>query len=281
MGAGACHNPRPMGSTRSDERALHPVAAVLAVLLGWVLMQVALVLALRTLGFGQRSALLAGEAALVLPGLGLLALSRARLRPALGLTRLPALAVALCLGCGLSLWAVSLGVMNLQTALFPLPPAYLELFQRLHAALRPKDLLDGLVSVAAIALAPALCEELLFRGMVLPSLARAWGAPAGVVVSAVLFGAIHVDSLPDGSVLLFRVPFALVVGLGLALLRLRAGSLVAPMLAHGLLNAITFALAPLVDKPLDTPERGDALLGLALLAVGLAVTGLLYRKLPD
>lgn len=269
-----------MGGTRTGERALHPVAAVLAVLLGWVLMQVALVLALRLLGLGQRGALLAGEAALVLPGLGLLVLSGARPGPALGLFRLPAPAVALCLGCGLSLWAVSLGVMNLQTALVPLPPAYLELFQRLHAALRPRDLLDGLLSLAAIALAPALCEELLFRGTVLPSLARAWGATAGVVVSAVLFGAIHVDSLPDGSLLFFRVPFALVVGLGLALLRLRAGTLAAPMLAHGLLNAITFALAPLVDKPLDTPERGDALLGLALLAGGGLATAFLYRRLP-
>lgn len=269
-----------MGSTRSEARVLHPVAAGAAVLLGWIFMWATLLMTLRLLGLGQRSALLAGEAALVLPGLGLLALSGARLGPALGLARLPARSVVLCLGCGLSLWGVSLGVMNLQTALFPLPPAYLELFQRLHAALRPKDLLDGLVSVAAIALAPALCEELLFRGMVLPSLARAWGATAGVVASALLFGVIHVDSLPDGSVLLFRVPFALVVGLGLAVLRLRAGSLAAPMLAHGLLNAITFSLAPLVDKPLDAPERGDALLGLGLLVAGAAATLLLYRKFP-
>jgi len=52
------------------------------------------------------------------------------------------------------------------------------------------------------------------------------------------------------------------------------------MLAHGLLNAITFSLAPLVDQPLDAPERGDPLLGLALLAAGLVATAFLYRKLP-
>lgn len=269
-----------MGSTRSEERVLHPVAAVAAVLLGWISMQAALLVALRLLGLGQRSALLVGEAALLLPGLGLLALAGARLGPSLGLTALPGRSVTLSLGCGVTLWGLSLGVMNLQAALFPLPPAYLELFQRLHAALKPAGFVDGLLSLAAIAVAPALCEELLFRGMVLPSLARAWGPAAGVLGSAVLFGAIHVDSLPDGSTLFFRVPFALVVGLGLGLLRLRAGSLAAPMLAHGLLNAITFSLAPLVDQPLDAPERGDPLVGLGLLAAGFLATGLLYRRFP-
>ena len=270
-----------MGSMRSEERVLHPVASLAAVPLGWVLMQVALILALHFLGLGQRGALLMGEAALLLPGLGLLALSRAPLAPALGLTGLPARSVALCLGCGATLWGLSLGVMNLQTALFPLPTAYLELFQRLHAALRPTGVVDGLLSLAAIALAPALCEELLFRGLVLPSLVRAWGPAVGVLASAALFGAIHVDKLPDESLFFFRVPFALVVGLGLGLLRLRAGSLAAPMLAHGLLNAITFSLAPLVDQPLDAPERGDPLLGLGLLAGGLVATAFLYRKLPS
>ena len=75
-------------------------------------------------------------------------------------------------------------------------PEYLELFRRLHAALAPSGPLDGLVSLAVIAVLPALCEELVMRGVLLPSLARALPAAGAVIVSAALFAAMHGDAYP-------------------------------------------------------------------------------------
>jgi membrane protease YdiL (CAAX protease family) len=89
-----------------------------------------------------------------------------------------------------------------------------------------------LLALTALVLAP-LFEETLFRGVLLPVLARRWGRGWGVLLSAAAFALAH---LSLGELLpLF------VLGLGLGLLRLQSGRLGASVLMHGLWNGLTFA----------------------------------------
>jgi len=226
---------------------------------------------------GLRLALVVAEALLAVPGLVLLVLAGVALPAGLGLVRVPPRVVLLAAIGGATLWAASLGLMNVQFVLWRPPDEFLDTFRALHEALKPRDVADGLLSIAAIGIMPALCEETLFRGIVLPSLARA-GAPAGLLGSAALFALIHVDAVGT-SPAFYRLPFAFAVGLGLAALRLATGSLVPSMLAHAVLNTITFLtvfLSGAAEKAVDEPE---VLAGVLFLAGGLGLSAMVFRAL--
>jgi membrane protease YdiL (CAAX protease family) len=226
---------------------------------------------------GIRPRLLLAELTLVAPGLLCLALFGISPKTGLALHALGGTTVAISLAAGVSLWGASLGLLEVQYALWQPPPGYLETFQRLHESLRPHGLVDALLSMGAIAMAPAICEELLFRGIVVPSLLKPLGPAVAVLVSSLLFGVIHLDTTGSG-VSFYRVPFAFVVGAGLGALRVRTGSLFSPVLAHALLNAITFAVVPLSDDPGLGAASPSPVLGVGLLLSGSAVTlWLLWR----
>jgi membrane protease YdiL (CAAX protease family) len=254
------------GSAASPSLPL--LASLPAVVVGAVAMLATMA---ATAPHGLRTTLVASELALVAPALLAAALARVPWRDGLGLRPPGGRAAALSLGVGAALWAASLGLFSLQSVVWPLPPEYLEAFRRLHAALRPSGPLDAALSVAAIALAPALCEELLFRGLVLPSLQRRLPDAAAVGLSAVLFGAVHLD--------LYRFLFAVAVGVGLALLRLRTGSVIAPFLAHGLLNTLTFAAVQVMDESQAASDPAPAM-GALLLLGGTGAAALIMRALP-
>jgi sodium transport system permease protein len=250
-----------MGNEGSTSGRLHPILAVPAVIVGLAAMTVA---AMLTAGLGMRPMLIASELALASPAL--IALAVARGRAAMGLVPVPPRVIAIALGAGAALWAASLGLLELQYAVWTPPPGYLQEFQRLHDMLRPQGPVDAALSVLAIAVAPAVCEELLFRGLVLQSLLPLLRPAVAVVASAVLFGAIHIDFSGSGATL-YRVPFAIVVGVGFAFLRLRSGSLIPSMVAHAVVNTITFAAA-LQESPAATLPSPRPLLGVTLLLAG-------------
>lgn len=83
---------------------------------------------------------------------------------------------------------------------------------------------------AAVALLPALLEEIAFRGVVLGRLQRLLSAREALVIQAMLFSVIHL--LP----LIFVSHFLL--GLGLGLLRQRSGSLWPGIVVHAAWNAL-------------------------------------------
>jgi membrane protease YdiL (CAAX protease family) len=223
-----------------------------------------------TASWGLRPMLVASELALVAPAL--LAVALARLPPgrALGLAAPGSRTAALSLGIGAAFWVASLGLFSLQAAVWPLPPEYIQLFQRLPAALQPHGVLDAIVSVFAIALAPAACEELLFRGILLPSLQRWLPAGIAVAITALAFALVHFDP--------YRFLFAAAVGAGLGLLRLRTGSVIAPFLAHGLLNTLTFAAVQLMDEG-EAGAEPAPWIGALLLLGGGAAAAILWRAL--
>jgi membrane protease YdiL (CAAX protease family) len=278
--AGATNNACTMvadGSVRAGRAGLPAPLAPVAVLLGVAAMRAGLPATIG-LGLGLRPTLLLAEVLLVVPGLALLALVRAPVAEALGLRPLRGRAVILCLVAGATLWTASLGLFALQYLVWPPPEGYIEAFRQLHAALRPTSVADALVSVAAIAVVPALCEEALFRGIVLGALRPAAGPWLAVAVQAFLFALIHLDASAAGPPVMYRVPFTFAVGIALGALRLRTGSLAGPALAHALLNTITFLTVLLSGDPARETDPGP-LLGLSLLAGGSLATGLVLRAL--
>jgi membrane protease YdiL (CAAX protease family) len=246
------------------------------VLLGWFLMTSASVLLLRA-GVPLRPMLMIAELCLLAPGLVAFFALRLGGLAGLGFVRVAPRVLGLGALAGITLWGASLGVFETQYIFWKPPAGYLEAFRRLHDTLRPAGPGDALLSVLAIAIGPAICEELLFRGALLPSLARTLGPAGGVAAAAALFGIIHVDFTSGAIPSLYRVPFAAVIGVALGALRLASGSIVTPMVAHAIVNTITFLVAPLTDDPSRGLPEPQPLLGLSALLVGSLATALLLR----
>jgi sodium transport system permease protein len=144
-------------------------------------------------------------------------------------------------------------VFEWQTVVLPLP-SHVE-----HAGL-----LEGLASVPVsvrlllLAISPAICEELFFRGALLSGLRRDLGVLACVAWEALLFGAAH------SSIYRF-VPTGL-LGMALTAVTLRSRSLLPAILLHASYNSL---LLLQVDRPV---LAWLALPGLVLLSLPAAVT---------
>jgi membrane protease YdiL (CAAX protease family) len=243
-------------------------AAIAVTLLGVAAMSASPLLGLHR--GGLRTQVAVGTLLLAIPALAALAARPAFLRGAVGPWPVASRVLGLAAALGLALWVASVGLMEIQSLVVPPTPEYLELFRRLHHALAPTGPFDAIVSLAVIAALPGLCEELLVRGTLLPSLVRPLGPAGAVIVSSILFAAMHLDA--------FRFLFTLSVGLVLGIVRLRTGSLWPPVVAHVTLNGLTFLIAPLVDDPSKayTPEP---LLGFGALALGVALSWPLLQRL--
>ena len=88
-----------------------------------------------------------------------------------------------------------------------------------------------LLLITTTLLAP-LFEEIIFRGILLPTLSRDFGIILGIIVSAFIFALAHLslgEMLP-----LF------VLGIGLAITRITSGSLLSSVIMHSLWNGLTF-----------------------------------------
>jgi len=105
----------------------------------------------------------------------------------------------------------------------------------------------------------------------LPGLRGTANAALAVVLSAVVFGAIHLDA--------YRFAFTLVAGIVLGSLRVRTGSLVPSITAHALLNTITLVAAAFLDDPSQSMPDPRPWFGLAAFGAGAAATTILYRFL--
>ena len=154
-----------------------------------------------------RGAIVVASALLAVPSLVALALHGVPMAAGLGTLAIPRRAALLAVAAGLGFWVASLGLIEVQYAMWPPPDGYLEGFRRLHDALRPNSALDALWSAIAIAAAPALFEETTVRGVLLPAL-RSWlGGVGAVLASAVAFALMHADP--------YRFAFTFAVGAAL------------------------------------------------------------------
>ena len=133
-------------------------------------------------------------------------------------------------GClGLSGWII-LGI--LADRLMP-PPR--EVVESIRNLIRPPGESRSLaLSLFALAVTPAICEEALFRGAILQGLRRQFSLPVSCVLTGILFGIMH------GDVWRF-IPTAL-LGTLLSWVALTSGSIVPSMLVHVLNNGVLIVL---------------------------------------
>jgi sodium transport system permease protein len=116
-------------------------------------------------------------------------------------------------------------------------------------------------SLALMALTPAVCEEALFRGVILRGFAAKLPRLTSAVLTGALFGLFHLD--------LWRILPTGLLGVALSLIALETGSIIPAMLAHFLNNACLVVLVNLGSDA--SAEDMSRPLQVGLLAGGLAV----------
>jgi len=189
---------------------------------------------------------------------------------------------------GLFTWTIAYELLILGSGL--------EMWQDLLENPALKQMLQRLLSetslplqILCLALVPAVCEELFFRGVFFNGLTRGtsrWGWP--LLISSGVFAAAHV--VTDASMSLARLPGTFLLGLVLGLVRIRTGSVLPGMVMHFTNNALLLSLtslAPILSRiGLDLALENQAHLPISLLilapisaGLGFYLTGI--RKNPE
>jgi sodium transport system permease protein len=220
----------------------------------------------------QATALLPGLAAtlwllVALPAVAFARLRGLALRPAFALRRpsLGAAAAGVCFGVGA--WPVVLTLVEpLQSQFLPLPKDLAASMEQLLAV--PAGPLGATVLVLVVAVSPAVCEELVFRGLLLSAFRRVLpgrrGAVAAVALSALLFALFHLS--------LWRLLGTFALGAVAGALALAGRSLVPAMIFHALNNGALLFVASAAGAGLLDPASGRP--GWAVVAAGAGLCAL-------
>jgi membrane protease YdiL (CAAX protease family) len=161
---------------------------------------------------------------LVMVAVPIVLVRRARLPvAAIGLARPRARFIVAALLVGVSLWYANLRLHEWLRP--PVSPQLVHLVER-----------DALaVALAAVALVPAVCEEIVFRGVLARSLARRLPLVAAVAISAIVFSAYHMS--------LAQLAPTLTLGLAFGVIAVRADSAIPTMIGHAANNTIAILLS--------------------------------------
>lgn len=119
--------------------------------------------------------------------------------------------------------------------IYPFPESYLENLGQLFKMDLP---LWG--SFLVVAVAPGVCEELMFRGF-LPRFFEKYGMKINIVLSGLMFAAFHLDP--------FRFAPVFLLGMLLAYLTLRSGSIINSMVSHTLNNGFAVFIMSFAGAP--------------------------------
>lgn len=241
----------------------HPgIVAILGALLGMasylVVGNVATILLLLTSGVGieaimndlaavieaQVGTLLTGNAIGLFAGMGALTLLLVRLHTSdlwsfVRLRKPDPRSLGLAVG-GLLVLIPIIQWMGHLNELMPMPE-FLREMESLQMELLNDVLLGEMnlvVSLLLVAVTPALCEEVFFRGYVQRNLERAIGVGAAILSTGVLFGLLHLRPSQ-------LLPLAL-LGAYLAYLTWRTGSLWVPIAVHFFNNALAIVTAAII-----------------------------------
>jgi membrane protease YdiL (CAAX protease family) len=127
------------------------------------------------------------------------------------------------------------------------------------------------IAIIIVGIAPGFAEEFLFRGYMQTRLSQRMGRWAAILITAVLFGLMHMDPLQS--------PFALGFGIYLGYLAEKSGSIRPTMLCHAVNNSIQVLLGwlPGPASATESPDRLTCAI-LALVAAGVLALCVLYIK---
>lgn len=129
-------------------------------------------------------------------------------------------------------------IFRIQSVFFPVPEYLVEI-------MKPLSNLNIPVSVLVLAFTPAICEELLFRGVILRQLMLEVSKTRAVIISAILFGVFHLS--------FYRFLPTFAVGLVLGMISVVTGSIFPSILLHFSYNAATLFL---IDETTGLPVQG-------------------------
>jgi sodium transport system permease protein len=174
------------------------------------------------------------------------------------LRRPPAATLVGAVLIGSSAWVA---VALLSEWLVPVPKDVLENLKKL---LLPQNQGRGLIaSLLLVAVTPALCEEVLFRGVVLRGLATRLAPPAAIICTGVLFGMFHLD--------VWRLLPTTLLGILLSWVAFESRSLYPSMVVHLINNGMLVVLSSMkVDERLGKLGRGASA---AIFAAAVVVSG--------
>jgi hypothetical protein len=135
---------------------------------------------------------------------------------------------------------------------------YIEMMKRMieetyRVLVEARSLPELLFVIVVVSVTPAICEEVLFRGLVQTNFSMATDARRGVIVTGIVFGLYHFNPF-------HAVPL---IGLGIyfGFLQYRSRTLVIPMIAHFVNNGISVVMAYVYGyTSADTPTllKGEA-----------------------
>ncbi|MDD5087687.1 MAG: ABC transporter permease subunit [bacterium] len=188
-------------------------------------------------GWGVVKSILVSQ--LLIGGLPLLILIRGGfdLRRSLGLFRPRAVVWIAAPLAMVSAWLVSLELAALMNMVMPFPEELLGKFDDFFAGINRLSPLAGLLLLAVL---PAVCEEMLARGLLLRSFLPRFGVSGAVIFSAIAFGLLHLD--------LYRLLPTTLLGAVLGWIAVWSGSILPAMFAHALNNALIYILQRYPDE---------------------------------
>jgi membrane protease YdiL (CAAX protease family) len=172
---------------------------------------------------------------------------------------------------------VSLAFIGIVVGVFHFSPTALRDPDMERAIRRGPTSIVALVTAFAMVVVAPIAEELVFRGVILRRWTHKWGFGRAALASSAAFAILHLD--PPGAFL-----FALVM----VHLYTRSGTLLVPMTAHALNNAIVVASIyaggrsnAAEARPTAPPNLDHALPGLIVMGVlGLGILLLYFRRQP-
>jgi uncharacterized protein len=163
---------------------------------------------------------------------------------------------------------IYLGYLN---SLLPMPETLMDMqisqYEMIEQFLTQDGiLLFGLFNVAVV---PAFCEEVMFRGYIMRALERSWGVIAAIFVSGFFFGIFHLQ-LPN------LLPLA-TIGIILALMTWLSGSIWPAVLAHFINNGTAVLLGSTYPELAFAEMSAESLPPVWMLAVSLILSIVLIR----
>lgn len=163
---------------------------------------------------------------------------------------------------------------NLLQAVLPMPEFIYKLFYGLYAA----D--DILGSVLALAIVAPLTEEFFFRGLILNGFSKNYTAAKAIIISSILFGAIHLNP--------WQFSGAFLIGIYFAILLIKTGSLLPGVIGHAIFNGLPILIMKFTSlKIVGYTERGEMptlqplwfdAIGASLLLTGILLTYLSIKR---
>ena len=140
---------------------------------------------------------------------------------------------------GIVLWAgVYILMQIIIQIILHLFPQNMEVVEALNDSIINKD--NFIMNLFVVALMPAICEEMFFRGFIYTSFKGKNSCKAAIICSGILFGFMHMDFI--------RIIPTSILGIAFAYCVYKSGSIFVPMILHFINNALSVVVGNYPDN---------------------------------